>query len=524
MALVLTLVAGCAQTGAPIMPQGAAFRLDPAGPLPLMASATTFIQPDDAVAAVASPRRGDTAPPVALATTPNPTPPATDAGGERRASGGHHAAPPSRDLNGVLTVDLRGFLAALRPAGSWRLLNTVADIATISLTVIQGGVTTASATLSQTDIANDAVTRTFNGLPTGNAVVLVVAYDALGAPIGSASQVVVVSAAGTSVANLAVQLVPSSPAPGPGNTLAANLTFSPASGTVLAVFPMGNHNLLAAGDGYLYAEGMMYFGNPPAAWLGRFSPTDGSELQTYLIDTAGPGGTLHGVYPLAYNPVSHSVACGAWASQEVVTQPGDTSVTAVNGALRSGNLMVDAAGVIYYPRGGSTLEAFEAGAVRTTNIPCYSAADIDTAGTFWSNLSSAMPPAWPPDATIAHHAADGSLMATYAMPFPPGSIKSAGAGGVWVTDQGRGAGTQIVHVAGDGAVGAPITAPIADFCVDANGNLWLAETTSLVKLTPDGTVAGTFPIPAIEVTAGFGYVFAGTYVQGTGTFVHKIVP
>ena len=498
---LVALAAGCAPAPAPAAAAApAAARLD----------------------ALAAPERSRPAPagaPEALAPAriaAQAAPPAAGRGG----SGSSQA--PSRE--GVLTVDLHGFVAALRPAGHRQLLSTVADIASITLTILQDGQTSASATLTQADIANDAVTRTFTGLATGNAVVLVVAYDAQGVPIGSASQVVVISAAGTSVANLPVQLVSSSPAPGPGNTLSTTLTFSPASGTVLAAFPMAYHNLLAAGDGYLYSEGIIPTGNQPVAFLHRSSPTDGTNLQMYLIDAAGPGGTLHGIYPLAYNPVSHSVACGAFIPQDIVTQPGDTSVTVVRGALRARSLMVDAAGVIYHPRAGSTLEAFAGGTSQATNIPCYSAADLDTAGNFWTNVSQATPPAWPAEPAVHRYAPDGTLLGAYALPFSPEAIQSDRAGGVWVADQG----TQIVHVAADGTLGTPLTATINDFCVDESGNLWLAEGTALTKVWPDGTLAGTFPIAAREVTAGFGYVFAGSYVppagQPSGNYVYKVAP
>lgn len=455
-------------------------------------------------------------------------------GAGRSTSGGRRGGSSRVEVaqDGRITVDLRGFLESFASIAPFRLLSTVADIARVEVTVLQGGVQTASQTLTQADIANNAVAHTFTGLANGNAIILVVAYDAANLPIGSASQVVVITSMGASVANMTVQLV-SPPTPGPGGTLGTTITFVPPpatptpAGTVLATYNWRFNHILAAGDGYLYGEWMTLPGTPSggALQIHRISPTTGEFLQGYNTDGVSQVHNLRPFQPMAYNPVTNSLMVAARAEHLPGAQPGDTSVTGIAGAwaqfsLRS--IAVDAAGDTFYPRAGM-LERFSAGVSHATTIPAYTAVAIDTNGDFWTNATAAMPLADPAMAVLYKFSADGTPAGSFPMPVPVSRVLADSTGGVWVCDRLRSAyGTQAVHVATDGTIGTVITTPIADFSVAADGSLWVATGAAVHKYLPDGTLAANVALAATSVTAGTGYVFAGIS-SGSGS-LHKLAP
>jgi sugar lactone lactonase YvrE len=170
---------------------------------------------------------------------------------------------------------------------------------------------------------------------------------------------------------------------------------------------------------------------------------------------------------------------------------------------------VTSTGVAYYPAWGF-VEKISTTETTATTIPGYSALAIDTAGNFWSNSADVAPGKTTLRNEVHKDAPDGSELGNFALPFPAARIKSDGSGG------------QVVHGAADGTVGLPLGVTATDFCIDANRNLWVAGGPTLLKLAPDGTQLGSYPIKALRVAFGDGYIFAG--VASTPSSVLKIQP
>ena len=155
----------------------------------------------------------------------------------------------------------------------------------------------------------------------------------------------------------------------------------------------------------------------------------------------------------------------------------------------------------------------------TTAIPAASAFAIDVGGDFWVNGSDDVGGVTTIRSEVRQFSPDGTQLGVYALPFPAARILSDGAGGAWIADRPGG---QVARVAGDGTVGAALGVTASDFCIDAQQNLWVAGGPTLLKLAPDGTQLGSYPIQARTLTFGDGFVLAGT-----GSAPHsvlKIVP
>jgi sugar lactone lactonase YvrE len=249
-----------------------------------------------------------------------------------------------------------------------------------------------------------------------------------------------------------------------------------------------------------------------------FHTADGSRFQSSMTSYWH---TLHPrVYApsMVYDPVRGTLLASgslAGASSNDANAP---FVHVVDTGGRVGNMAVDAEGNAYYARLG-VLQRITDGAVTPTTIPAHSGLAIDTAGKFWVNGADDVAGKLTVRSEVKRYDADGAPLATVALPFPAVRLVSDGLGGVWVGDRPGG---QVVRVAADGTVGAPLGVTANDFCVDANHNLWVAGGPSLLKLAPDGTELGNFPIKALTVTSGDGHVFAGT--ASSPAMVMKLIP
>jgi hypothetical protein len=478
---------------------------------------------------------GDAAPvtpevPAAVATEA----PVVSSGGRSRSRSTAPAVP-----TGSLTVDLAPVLASLQPAAQRRILATVDDIDRLIVTIRMSGQPDRVTEVSRAELDAGTTSVPFTGLPTGTCTVYITAKAADGTDIGSASRVAPIAESETTSVALRVYMVPAD-----GSyysyensmVFGADLTAAPSeqapdgsgpvSGTVVESYPIWSMPMSFAGLPGLYADGAGHFytrsfyHSPLQSFVvvNRYATTDGAQQGAYTLMAAGPGTVRSPVTPIVYDPVHAVLLAGTFINQDVVVpDPTDTSLKVMRGAYMSPALTVDAAGDAYYIRGGFVQHEAASG-VTATAVPAFSTFQIDPAGQFWVNKADTVGSSTTIRNQVLRYGADGTLLATYPVPFPVVRLVSDGEGGMWVADRPGG---QLLHIQADGTVDAPIGVGALDFCLDAGHNVWVATPSTLLKLSPDGLQLGSYPIQARSLAFGDGYVFAG--VDGTQA-VLKIVP
>lgn len=482
----------------------------------------------DALGSPVSPQPAAAAPvpapaaPVEIAVASAPAAPIT-APAAVSSGGGGSAGPntvaPAPVPVGALSVDLAGVAQSLPQAAQRRVLATVVDVDRLIVTVAQAGqpdrvieVTAAEMQAGKTSVA-------FDNLPTGTCTVTIVAKDASGTVIGTSSRAAAIAQAADTTFAVKVYLVPDD---GSGLTYTNSLVFGldlvaapaalapdgsgPVSGTVVASFPIGmTWGFAADGRGSLFAQIVMGGGGiNMISGIVRLSSVDGSRLgavPTYQGNSVRPVGTL------GYDPVNEKVLLGLPTANVHADVFGDGSVRAIGSVYGLAPIRVGSTGNAFYFGKSGVIEQLSASGSTTTTIPARTAFDIDTTDRLWVNVGNA--PATVPSILneVACYNADGTKVGSYALQFPAVRIASDGAGGVWVGDRPGG---QVVHVGADGSVGAPLGVTATAFCVDGQRNLWIANGSMLLKLAPDGTELGNFPIKANNLVTGEGYVFAAT--------------
>jgi hypothetical protein len=438
---------------------------------------------------------------------------------------------------GGLTVDLAPVLESLRPAAQRRILATVNDIDRLIVTIRMSGQPDRVTEVSRAELDAGTTAVPFTGLPTGTCTVLIQAKSADGTVIGTSSRVAPIAESEVTAVAVRVMIVP---ADGQYYSYANSLIFGvdlaaapaeqapdgsgPVSGTVVASYPiwtiasnnfLGMPGLYADGAGHFYTR-FIYMSNQQSfSAVNRYSTTDGSAQGSYML----MAGVLKSpVAPIVYDPVHAVLLAGSHLDPSVI--PRDVpagSLKVLAGAYNSRALAVDAAGDALYLKNG-LIQRENATGVTATTIPAFTTFCIDTAGRFWVNAADTVGSLSTLRKEVLRYGADGTLLATYPLPFMAARVVSDGEGGVWVADRPGG---QLLRIQADGTVGAPLGVAANDFCLDAGRNLWVATPTSLLKLAPDGLQLGNYPIKAKSITFGDGYVFAG--VDGAQA-VLKITP
>lgn len=117
-------------------------------------------------------------------------------------------------MSGDLTVNFASELAKLRKRS---VLATVADVDRVVVTVKPNGAAEISQTVQKAAIANGQATVTFSGLPVGDALVTITAYDAGGASIGTSTKTAVVTAGQVATVDVSLHLAPTYVSPGGGS-------------------------------------------------------------------------------------------------------------------------------------------------------------------------------------------------------------------------------------------------------------------------------------------------------------------
>ena len=430
-----------------------------------------------------------------------------------------------------LRVDLRSFLASLQPAAQRRVLATVADIDRLVLTVQQPGQPDQVATLTQAQIASGVAEMTFDGLPVGNAIVFVVAYDASGAPIGSAAQVVVISEATSAIADMTVQLVPETAPSGPGGTLVTKTTFingappsPPPSGTVLGEFEvMGWPRQLVAGPGGSMFVGCMFYDQNAFLQTGN----TGYAMSTTVARLTADGTSLFwGMWPMAafdqmaYAPATNRI----WLSNPGRVVESDGTATMLG--LRASAIATNPAGEAYYvdtyQTGQPIAKAVPGGTGTATGMHGFSAMAFDADGHLWTNWYDTS--GGDVAASVRKYAPDGSLLGTFSVSGAVHGLIVAPTGDIWlrhgtvdptqVTDYIGHQETQSVsRLSPDGTVLGTYAQPARDAACDASGNLWLAGST-MRKIALDGTLIKAIPFDAYAIAVDdTGYIWAGAEIH-----------
>lgn len=428
---------------------------------------------------------------------------------------------------GSLTVDLAPLLESMQPAAQRRILATANDIDRLIITIRMSGLPDRVTEVSRAELDAGTTAVPFTGLPTGTCTVLITAKSADGTVIGTSSRVAPIAALQVTSVAVRVLIVPPD---GQYYSYANSLIFGvdlaaappeqapdasgPVSGTVVASYPIwtiatnnfvGMPGLYADGAGHFYTRFIMMSNNQSFSAVSRFSTADGSAQGSYMLMASGSA-PRSPITPIVYDPVHAVLLAGSYLNPSIV--PRDvpaTSLKVLAGAYTSRALAVDAAGDALYLKNG-IIQRENATGVSATTIPAFSTFCIDTAGQFWVNSADTVGSTSTLRNEVLRYGADGTLLATYPLPFQAARLVSDGEGGMWIADRPGG---QLLRVKSDGTVGAPIGVSARDFCRDASRNLWLATPTTLLKLAPDGLQLGSYPIQAKSITFGDGYIFAG---------------
>lgn len=441
---------------------------------------------------------------------------------------------------GVLTVSLTGLLPAAR-----RVLATMADVATVRVTVrfsVQGQWTSVVKTLDRTALDAGQTTVTFTGLPEGGVTVQVQALDASQTVIAGRVYRASVVAGAPAHLDVAVPLAPlasgggssgggAAPTPtmAPVEGLVPQITLADgpaiaqvAPGTVLAQIGAFEaiKEVAVAPDGSLWAwvmeSGSWRFAQyaPDGDRLATVSVTsltptnymrcwglDGSgRLWVALNDQVvryGPDGTPAGTVAIAsIDDLAFDAAGQAWAlsQAEIVRVSSSGSVLGRTPLAASGkHVAVDSA----------TGEAYVVGAVIRNGVShrqlikllptgeidwrldlgmgaSTAAIDVMAGGHVWLAIGGTR--------QLLEVTADGTLQATYTLPYPPQQMRIDANETLWVATSGGTEGTQasLLKWSPDGGllgefrtVGAPAS---IDF--DADGYLWVPFGGQAVRLAP----------------------------------------
>ncbi|MNS08166.1 hypothetical protein D3C72_396240 [compost metagenome] len=503
------LIAGCAAAPAPLasMPQLAFDRTETVVPVGAIAPAPAVVAP-----ALAAAPTAPTAP-VALAPV--------------GSGGGGSAAVAVRQLR----IDLSAFLAKFQAPAQRRVLATTADIDKLVLTVMQAGQPDQTATLTQAQLASGAADFTFNNLPAGNAIVFVVAYDAAGLPIGSAAQVVVISATSSAVAEMTVQLVPATSTSGPGGTLVTKTTFIdgpaaplPPSGTVLmelSAYGVPHELTPAPGGGMIVGTHMFnqqQSGNLNTAYMSHVMrlADDGTEL----FKAAGLG-----PLPASYAYSTNTDQLWAmWRGARIFKPDG----TAIPLAVELNRIALDAAGNAYGVNiiQGTRLvyKVAPTGSATVTSISGQTPVAVDPAGVLWT--------AW--GNTLWRYSANETLLGSQVLSGGIRHTALAPSGEMWVLHEASSDlpanppvasfSTRLSKLAPNGTVLATYPASGRRLAPDSHGNVWVAGDT-LTKLSADGQVLATYPHECWSVAVdNLGYVWIGSKKADGVYVVRKLQP
>lgn len=462
---------------------------------------------------------------------------------------------------GVLTVQLSGFLAALKQR---RVLATVADIDYVVVTVRQMGFPDHTVTVPKSELSGGQASATFTGLVPSAATVILTAFDAAGNAIGSSMQAVTITADTVTPVVMTVQLdpTPATPSPSGGGSSGAGTggvavtgtfvdgpTGSPtpaAPGTVLASFvAWHNAGFISTGDHKIYTIQVMGLGQPSGMYsvLTEVSTLDGTPVWSQGLGGQAPGNLnpIHG--PYLYDK-AHDVLWYGVVQGDTITRD-DTGGRIARISTRAGKAFaVDAAGFAYCPQQNIFSQEINQPAVfsyvlerkapdatsTTVEIPTYGTVAFDTTGRLWAGWVPTPANSAVPQSSVRRYTAAGDLIDTLSLPFVPQWMQPDGSGGMWVSDAPQhgtqlalapdlAASRQLLKVQADGTVGTPFTLPLDDFCVMPDGNLWVAGGTSATKLAADGTTLLTVPVQASFISYGDGIVYAGN-----GQTITKLAP
>lgn len=514
ISLMGALLAGCAAAPSPM----AQMTFDRA----VTAGSPVAIAPAAIGAPQLAPAPSDLAASTALAAS------SRSGGGSQQAASGHR-----------LRVDLGAFLATFSAPAQRRLLATTADIDKLVLTVMQAGLPDQTATLTREQIASGVADFTFSELPAGNAIVFVVAYDAAGLPIGSAAQVVVISETASSVAELTVQLVPSSATGGPGGTLVTKTTFldgpppspQPAGTVLMELDTLGvPHELNPAPGGGMFVSthllNQQMAGNIKYAFFNTTVRVaeDGTELDRYIGLHSRPA-------TQAYSPSTGQLWL-TWGDGRLIQPDGTNTWLGVNVTRIALDSVGNAYGTDTFLTAKPIYKVTPAGVKTMTSMTGHRALTVDAVGNLWTT--------WADGAAVAtslrRYAPNETLLGTHPVPGHIRQIDAAPSGEIWVIHEAAGtttnpyfaeAGPSSSHVsklAADGTLLGTYAVSARRLAFDANGDVWVAGDT-LTKLSSNGQVLASYPQDCWSVAVDdLGYIWTGAKKANGMPAVKKLQP
>lgn len=410
-------------------------------------------------------------------------------------------------MSGQLTVRFDGELARLTQGR--RIQATVADVAKVVVTVTPANGAAVSQTVLKAELNNGQTSVTFNGLPPGDATIIITAFDAANANIGSTTRTATVTVGQVATLDVELQLSPSYVSSGGGSSspttggLTTNVTLQ--DGAVVQNLP---------GGGVVETLAMPFY-----PWEIASNGRDdiwvtGHDGQNHILAKIAATGTIERLI----------TNVGSLAGSVCVDADGDAWVTVEKPA--GGCVLAE------YDAAGTRLQQFdlsdEHGAIGSVQMRMDSQGGVYFFGALESGGTRQAP-----DGTVTHFSTTGSTAT-------PGTLDD-----VWVgiiDDPAvvlETATSLVVRYANDGTelgrydVGAGYRS--AYTAIDQQGNAWVTAMQSasppftlngrLVKFSPQGQELGAFELSngkfanAVEIGAdGRVWVVSGGGDAGSVTW------
>ena len=475
----------------------------------------------NAVAAARQPAAGPGSAPLAITAevatrAPSGVAPARASGGGTGGSG--PAAPRAIEVNhpaaGPGKVWVSFNLGDLVPgAVQRRLLATVADIDYVVVTITPASGPEVSQSVLASSLSGGAGTVAFAGLPPGPATATIRAYDAIGNPIGSGTQPIVVDAVVPTTVTFTVTLDPTYlPPTGSVNT---DVTF--VDGPVIVGTPPPGTDFasgakVAESKEVITPEGIT-FDPAGTAWFPAFTADRVVGLDRALLPKASHRLEVPGADSLLPADIAFDDAGWMWVANyaagsisqvdplsgaivlTIPVGPNPTDIEFFNGILYV--LLYPADVIMSFTTGG-----FPAGPPIVVNLPPLPVPGkpiakppyhlpvtmkISPAGDIWvANLKSD---------TVSRISPAGTFEASIPVGDEPEGVAFGADGSVWVTNN-RGGTVSKIDPATNSVVGTyTVGKRPRGLALDKLGNLWIAcsEGNEVVRMSPTGVVRGRYP-------------------------------
>ncbi|MFN3428427.1 MAG: hypothetical protein ACK46X_00585 [Candidatus Sericytochromatia bacterium] len=428
-------------------------------------------------------------------------------------------------VSGDLTVTFSGELAALRQRS---VLATVADVDRVVVTVKPNGAAEVSQTVQKAAIANGQTTVTFSGLPVGDAVVTITAYDASGASIGSTTKTAAVTAGQVATVGVSLQLAPTYTGVGGGSApttggLSAQVTLTDgvnvpgpaqATGQIIGSYPLDFYPvaLTADRDGDVWVGGGQKVVKMAPDGTVRATLQVATPVNSMAVDAQGFVWVLeHQGNPYVtlskFDRTGHKL--GEW---ETVAGGGSCQLTvAVDGSLFIANGF--SGGFYRWDPVTATLTRLTIG----PNLGTMAQSVVtDPQGNVLLLVFDGA------SQKLLRFAPDGTKQSEVTLTVSASDLAIDGLGQPWVSFYGdvhklRPDGSLIRTVSGFALTNLGYDmAQHMDF--DAQNQGWMLSDAGLKRVGPDGTVLGTYAVPAKteRVSVGPAGVWTNTRNQ-TGT-------